>query len=118
MEEVDEFKASKYFESAAKKGHLMAKVHLGHLYYDGEGVGGSDKQKAESLYREAAMLGEPHAMTQLGSMYMSGVEGVLEKSDADAVKWLRKAGSNGMASHLLEEMEKEGRAGVPSNTEL
>lgn len=46
-------KAAYYFDIAARRGHLLAKMNLGNMYYYGYGVE-KNWEKSRELYREAA----------------------------------------------------------------
>jgi TPR repeat protein/tetratricopeptide (TPR) repeat protein len=62
---------------------------LGQLYDMGQG-GPIDRSRAFEFYRAAANAGVPEAQFNLGRMYYSGVENVLESNDIEAVRWLER----------------------------
>jgi TPR repeat protein len=53
-----------------------------------------DQAKCIDLYREAAVLGHPRALFQLGNFYHKGVMG-LEQNDEEALKYWEKAAEGG-----------------------
>lgn len=74
----------------------------------------SAKQKAITDLKEVAYAGNVNAQVQLGVIYLTG-DGV-NKDDAEALKWLRKAADqdNALAERYLAEMYFKGR-GVPAD---
>lgn len=74
----------------------------------------SAKQKAIADLKEVAYAGNVNAQVQLGVIYLTG-DGV-NKDDAEALKWLRKAADqdNALAERYLAEMYFKGR-GVPAD---
>lgn len=74
----------------------------------------SAKQKNITDLKEVAYAGDVNAQVQLGVIYLTG-DGV-NKDDAEALKWLRKAADqdNALAERYLAEMYFKGR-GVPAD---
>lgn len=72
----------------AEQGNTEAQTRLGHMYYDGLGIG-KDEVEAVKWYRKAAEQGDAEAQNILGWMYENG-RGV-SQDNAEAVKWYRKA---------------------------
>ena len=62
---------------------------LGELYDTGQG-GPIDRKQALELYRVAANAGVRDAQMNLGHMYYSGVDGVLDCSKSKAIHWLER----------------------------
>jgi uncharacterized protein len=51
---------------ASKNTNTKAMVKLGNLYYTGEGVGSSDKERAVYYYQKAADLGDQDGLNAMG----------------------------------------------------
>ena len=84
--------AVKWFDLAAKKGHLGAELNLGFLYKNGRGVL-QDFTIAAAWFEKAARKGNPQAQYQLGTFYKIG-EGV--KHDMkQAYAWYNLASAQG-----------------------
>ena len=87
-------KAIYWFEKAASLGFLNAKVNLGNVYYQGKYVR-QDKEKAMSLFTQAAEVGNPRAMTALAFEYAS--QKTAEETRL-AIEWYERAIELGDAS--------------------
>ncbi len=74
------------------------------------------RRRAIDELKQVAYAGDVHAQVQLGLIYLTG-DGV-EKNDAEAMKWLRKAADQDdpAAERYLAEMYFKGR-GAPADTE-
>ena len=72
-----------YFQAAAENENADAMLHLGCMYYRGDGVP-EDKSKAVMWYEKAAESGNATAMNNLGYLYFIG-EGV-SKDHTKALK--------------------------------
>ncbi|KAG0237139.1 hypothetical protein BGW42_001715 [Actinomortierella wolfii] len=83
--------AIKWYQKAAKQGHVMAQLKLGNVYRDGIIV---DQNFVESTawFRKAANQGSLEAIVRLGQAYENGWG--VEKNEADAVSLYRKAAEN------------------------
>jgi eukaryotic-like serine/threonine-protein kinase len=89
----DYVRAKDLFYRAADRGHPMAMVKLGEMYYQGKGVD-PDFRIARKWFERAAKdgNGEGEAMFNLGTMYQNG-QGGLKKSLRDAKTWFQMASS-------------------------
>jgi TPR repeat protein len=90
-----------YLQASAGRGDIYGTANLGYVHRDGGAGLPVDKDKARSLFAEAAQLGHPHAPAEIGRMIMKGD---LPGSDAaEALEWYDMglargdawAGSNG-----------------------
>ena len=97
----------------AEKGNADARVYLGRMYFEGEGVQ-QDYAEAMKWYRKAAEQGHADAMILLGFMLEAGQVG--SKNYPEAMKWYRKAADQGdaHAQYALGDMYGEGK-GVPQD---
>jgi len=77
-------------EASANNDALSARI-LGLLYYHGIGVK-KDNKKALQYTSQAAEIGEPMAMYNLGKCYMEGIG--TTPSKGKAIRWIRKAAVN------------------------
>jgi hypothetical protein len=82
------------FEARAFANPTTALVATAERYEHGESVP-QDYRRALTLYCDAARKGDPNAAFELAWMYLNG-RGV-ERDDASAVMWLRKAAAGGVA---------------------
>ena len=84
-------RAKDLFYRAADRGHLMAMVKLGEMYYQGKGSD-PDFHMARKWFERAAKdgNGEGEAMFNLGTMYQNG-QGGLKKSLREAKSWYQMA---------------------------
>ncbi len=74
-----------YLEASAGRGDIYGTANLGYVYRDGGAGKAVDKEKARTLFAEAATLGHPHAPGEIGRMIMNGD---LPGSDAaEALEW-------------------------------
>jgi hypothetical protein len=106
--------AEKWFRLSAEQGYAMAQNNLGVLYANGRGVP-QDEAQAEKWYRLAAMQGYAIAQNNLGILYangrsmesdlsrvvhngvLAGRQSTLDRDDAQAVSWYRRAAEQGFA---------------------
>ena len=97
----------------AERGNADARVYLGRMYFEGEGVQ-QDYAEAMMWYRKAAEQGHADGMILLGFMLEVGQGG--PKDYAEAMKWYRTAADQGNADaqYALGDMYEEGK-GVPQN---
>ena len=100
--------SARYYEIAAKNGHVNAQYNLGRMYVKGLGVA-QDYTKAAELYAKAAEQGHIEAQTGLGNLYYNG-RGV-ERDYTKAAEFYTKAAANGSraAAHNLGRMYFLGR---------
>lgn len=82
----------KEFEKHAGKGHVMAMLHLGEMYEEGQGIK-RDYERAQKYYRMAAGEGLAEAKYKLGMMYKNGKG--LEEDWLKAVKMILEAADEG-----------------------
>lgn len=85
----------KYYIKAAEQGDYNAELHLGYMYYKGEGT---RKNVSQALIwiDKAAEHGLPEAQAFLGRLYYTGGQGRL-KNPYMAFKWFRLAAKQGYA---------------------
>ena len=83
------------------------------MYADGRG-GEQDYDQALRFYREAALLGNVDALTDIGHMYQQGMG--VERSIPEAVRWYERAVSAGdvQAMQALAHLYEDG-VGIPVN---
>lgn len=91
----DESYAAQLFTQSAELGHPEANFQMGRAYE--LGLLGCPKDAALSVhfYNGAATRGVPDAMMALCAWYMVGAEPVLEKDEAEAYEWAKKAAELG-----------------------
>ena len=68
---------------------------LGQLCDTGQG-GPMNRKRSLELYRIAANEGVPEAQLNLGHMYYTGVDGVLDCNDTEAIHWLERGVSESL----------------------
>ncbi|PNS17891.1 hypothetical protein CAC42_3850 [Sphaceloma murrayae] len=92
----DESYAAQLFTQSAELGHPEANLQMGRAYE--LGLLGCPKDAALSVhfYNGAATRGVPEAMMALCAWYMVGAEPVLEKDEAEAYEWAKKAAELGL----------------------
>lgn len=78
-----------YYEAASESGDPLAHFTLGLWYYHGRGGLTPDPKKSFTLQSQAAEVGHPAAMFNVGTAYLTG-DGI-EKDFVLAVEWLEKA---------------------------
>ncbi|WP_241479039.1 caspase family protein [Leisingera sp. ANG-M1] len=84
-----------YLQASAGRGDIYGTANLGYVYRDGGAGQPVDKERAKSLFAEAAQLGHPHAPGEIGRMIMNGD---LPGSDAaEALEWYDMGLSRGDA---------------------
>lgn len=106
--------ALKEFRPLAEQGNDRARVWLGMMYLNGQGVP-QDDRKAFELFRSAAENGEPSAQNNLGRMYHLG-RGVT-KDYAEALRWYRKSVDQGygLAAQNIGVMYRDGQGVTQDN---
>ncbi len=97
--------AARWFEKAARQGHLDSKSALGWMAMTGRGIARDDARALE-LLTEAAEAGNASAQNNLGVMYALG-QGV-PVDEAKAEKWFDEAAKRGAldAVRNREELRK------------
>src|SRR5437762_804945 len=78
----------KLIRPLGEQGNAKAQLHLGDLYFDGQGVQ-QDFAEAVKWYGKSAAQGDAAAQSNLGAMYEKG-QGV-PQNYAEAIKWYRTA---------------------------
>lgn len=98
----DPQEAVRWFEQAVKTGQPMAIADISEVHFTTGLDGKPDPARAIQILRDAAASGNAAAMTALALNYSSG-RGV-EKSDAAAMEWMKKAAALGepLAVDLLK----------------
>ncbi len=101
------------FKTAAKKGDPGARVRLGLMYHEGDGVA-RDREQAAQWFQLAAKDQQPAGQAALGYLHENGL-GVSQDFGA-ALTWYRKAAdrNNSWAQYRLALMYRDGR-GVRRN---
>ena len=88
---ADMKQANMLWEKAANKGNTFAQHCLAVNYYYGDDWTEVDKKKAFSLWKKAAEQGNILAINRLGSLYLSGEEGVVTQNLKKAFECFKKA---------------------------
>ena len=91
--EVDYVQAKECYEEGAKMGDPFAAERLGFLYSQGLGELSADAEKSFECFLQGATGGSVSAMYMVGYMYLHGIG--TEKSEEEAMKWLKMASDNG-----------------------
>jgi len=95
---IDEAYAAQLFTQSADLGHAEANYRLGDAYEHGKLKCPRDPALSVHFYTGAAQRGHPLAMMALCAWYMVGAEPVLEKDEAEAYEWAKKAAECGKSS--------------------
>lgn len=95
---IDEAYAAQLFTQSADLGHAEANYRLGDAYEHGKLKCPRDPALSVHFYTGAAQRGHPLAMMALCAWYMVGAEPVLEKDEAEAYEWAKKAAECGKFS--------------------
>jgi TPR repeat protein len=93
----DEAYALSLFQQAAKLGYKFSQFRLGCVYEYGLFNLPSNPDLSIMWYSRAAVQGEHYSELALSGWYLTGCEGVLQQSDAEAYLWARKAAEAGLA---------------------
>lgn len=93
----DESYAAQLYTKAADLGHVEANHRLGEAYEYGQLTCPKDPALSIHFYTGAAERG--HALSQMAlcAWYMVGVPNVLDKDEAEAYEWAKKAAEQGLA---------------------
>lgn len=89
--------AKELFTQAANLGYTQSQFKLGHCYEYGALGCPNDPKRSLAWYTRAAEKGDPQAELALSGWYLTGSEGVLKQSDAEAYLWARRAANKGLA---------------------
>jgi TPR repeat protein len=89
--------ARELYIQAAQLGYAPSQFKLGTCYeYGGLGCA-IDPRRSIAWLSRAAEKGDPEAELALSGWFLTGAEGVLKQSDAEAYLWARKSGNKGLA---------------------
>ncbi|OCT49391.1 chitin synthase activator [Cladophialophora carrionii] len=93
----DESYAAQLYTKAADLGHVEANYRLGEAYEYGQL--GCPKDPALSIHFYTGAAERGHALSQMAlcAWYMVGVPNVLDKDEAEAYEWAKKAAEQGLA---------------------
>lgn len=107
--------AYQWFEQAAGRGNMKAKLMMGNALRSGLHGMSRDPVAARHWFELAASQGSPHAQGMLGDMYEHGVGG-LPRDLAKAAAFYRSAAEQGLAleQEALADMLRFGR-GIPKD---
>lgn len=107
----DQNEALKYFMGSAELGFAHGQLALGHMYYNGQGVGGpseANDKEAHKYFTLAANQGLAAAHNDLGMLYYKGrgVGGISDANRKEAFKYTKLAVEQGSlpACHTLSVM--------------
>lgn len=93
----DEAYAKDLFTKAAQLGFVASQYKLGFAYEYGLLGCPIDPKRSIAWYTKAAEKGDPEAELSLSGWYLTGSEGVLPQSDAEAYLWARRAANKGLS---------------------
>ena len=96
------------FRVAAKKGDASARVRLGLMYHEGDGVA-RNREQAAQWFRLAAKDNQPAGQAALGYLHETGLG--VSQDFGKALTWYRKAADrdNSWAQYRLALMYRDGR---------
>ncbi|KAG1459606.1 hypothetical protein G6F56_006127 [Rhizopus delemar] len=89
--------ARELFTRAAQYGYAAAQFRMGQAYENGFLNCPVDPRRSIAWYSKAAEQGDIHAEFALSGWYLTGADGVLPQSDAQAYMWARRAADKGFA---------------------
>lgn len=92
----DEAYARELYTQAAQLGYPPAQNRLGACYEYGALTCPIDPRRSIGWYTKAAEKGDAESELALSGWYLTGYEGVLKQSDAEAYLWARRAASKGL----------------------
>ena len=93
----DEAYAKDLFTRAAQLGFVPSQYKLGLAYEYGQLGCPVDPKRSIAWYTKAAEKGDPEAELALSGWYLTGSEGVLPQSDAEAYLWAKRAAEKGLS---------------------
>ncbi|PVG02851.1 HCP-like protein [Serendipita vermifera] len=93
----DETYAKDLFTKAAQLGFVASQYKLGFAYEYGLLGCPIDPKRSIAWYTKAAEKGDAEAELALSGWYLTGSEGVLPQSDAEAYLWARRAANKGLS---------------------
>ncbi|KAK3720800.1 Chitin synthase 4 [Vermiconidia calcicola] len=91
----DESYAAQLFTQSAELGHPEANFLMGQAYENGKFGCPRDAALSVHFYNGAAGQGHAEAMLALTAWYMVGAEPVLDRDEAEAFEWARRAAETG-----------------------
>ena len=95
----DEAYAAQLFTQSADLGHAEANYRLGDAYEHGKLSCPKDPALSVHFYTGAAQKGHSLAMMALCAWYMVGAVPILEKDEAEACEWAKRAADTGKHDH-------------------
>ena len=93
----DENYSRQLFTQAAELGYKYSQFRLGSAYEYGMLGCPVDARQSIAWYSRGAAQGEHQSELALSGWYLTGAEGLIQQSDAEAYLWARKAASSGLA---------------------
>ena len=109
---LDNEKSLEWMHAAATDGLPQAKAYLGRLYFGGDGLMGSDYEKARPFLLEAAAAGDPVCQNMLGILCRDGIGPEARFRDRkEAEAWFRKSAKQ---NHLKAQFNLAHMLGVDS----
>eukprot|EP00835_Amoeboradix_gromovi_P002683 NODE_157_length_16664_cov_0.301781.p1 type:complete len:665 gc:universal NODE_157_length_16664_cov_0.301781:8611-6617(-) len=93
----DENYARDLFTQSAFLGYAPSQYRLGYIYEYGTLGCPIDPRRSIAWYTKSAQQGHPDSELALSGWYLTGAEGVLQRSDTEAYLWARKAADKGLA---------------------
>lgn len=105
--EIDDIKGTEWLEKSAKQNCTEAQLYLGGRYAFGINGVKQNNSLAMFWFHKAAALGWQIAQWNLGEIYYEGK--ITTQNDAEAVKWLQKASSQGntFAKAMLDSINRK-----------
>ncbi|PYH97851.1 HCP-like protein [Aspergillus ellipticus CBS 707.79] len=94
---LDPSYAAQLFTKSADLGHAEASYRLGDAYEHGKLNCPRDPALSIHFYTTAAQGGHPLAMMALCAWYLIGAEPILEKDEAEAYEWAKRAADTGLS---------------------
>ncbi|CAO1613666.1 unnamed protein product [Sympodiomycopsis kandeliae] len=93
---LDEAYARELFTQAAQLGYAPSQFKLGSAYEYGAMTCPVDPRRSIAWYTKAAGKNDGESELALSGWYLTGSEGVLKQSDAEAYLWARRAATKGI----------------------
>eukprot|EP00834_Sanchytrium_tribonematis_P000302 NODE_6_length_70510_cov_1.054395.p7 type:complete len:639 gc:universal NODE_6_length_70510_cov_1.054395:21643-23559(+) len=93
----DENYSRDLFTQAAFLGYAPSQYRLGYIYEYGTLGCPIDPRRSIAWYTKAAQQGHPDSELALSGWYLTGADGILQRSDTEAYLWARKAADKGLA---------------------
>ena len=93
----DENYARDLFTQAAFLNYAPSQYRLGYIYEYGTLGCPIDPRRSIAWYTKAAQQGHPDSELALSGWYLTGADGILQRSDTEAYLWARKAADKGLS---------------------